>query len=357
MDLQFNNLDSLFWLWAVLAAGLMLLVAARLRRRSLARFAGSHLVARLTASTSHARRRLRPWLILGTLVLVTAAMLDPRWGIRYQELQRRGIDVFFVLDTSRSMLAQDVKPDRLDRAKQYAKDILESLGGDRVGLVTVAGDASVTVPLTLDYGAIRLALDETRPSVGRRGGSLIGDGIRKATTAFADELEDHKAIIVLSDGDDMDSYPIEAAAQANSKGIRVYTVGLGNAAEGARIPVIHDGSKTWLTHNGEQVWTKLKPDLLQDIAKAGGGLYIPAGTSNADLAEIYTETIAPGTGRDLGSAQVERHIPRYRWFIVPALALLLLESFLGQRRRGAIKRAHVQTMAPPTHPQAAGVPA
>ena len=343
MELQFNNLDNLFWLWAVLGAGIVLLVAARLRHRALQRFAGNRFAKRLTASSSDSRRRLRPFLLIAILLLVVGSMIDPRWGVRYQELQRRGIDVFFVLDTSRSMLAEDVKPDRLDRAKQYIEDVLESLGGDRVGLVTVAGDPTVTVPLTLDYSAMRLALDETDISTGRRGGSLIGDGIREAMDAFADDLEDHKAIIVLSDGDDMDSYPIEAAAAASKRGVRVYTVGIGNAADGARIPVQKDGQQTWLTHQGEQVWSKLKPQLLQDIAEAGNGLYIPAGTSNADLAEIYNESIAPGVGRDLGTAQVERHIPRYRWFVLPALLLLLIESFMGQRRsRRVTKRRLAQ---------------
>ncbi|MCH2153323.1 MAG: VWA domain-containing protein [Phycisphaerales bacterium] len=343
MELQFNNLDNLFWLWAILAAGITLLMAAKMRNRALQRFAGNKLAQELTISSSPGRRRLRPWLIMATLILIVAAMLDPRWGVRYQELQRRGIDVFFVLDTSRSMTAQDVKPDRFDRSKQYIEDILESLGGDRVGLVTVAGDPSITVPLTLDYSALRLALDETGISTGRRGGSLIGDGIREATEAFTDDLEDHKAIIVLSDGDDMDSYPIEAAAQAEAKGIRVYTVGIGNAAEGARIPVTNGGQSGWLTHEGEQVWSQLKPELLQDIAAAGGGLYVPAGTSNADLAEIYEQTIAPGAGRNQGTATVERHIPRYRWLVLPAILLLLLDSFMGQRRR---RLARQQAMNP-----------
>jgi Ca-activated chloride channel family protein len=267
-------------------------------------------------------------------------MIDPRWGVRYQELQRRGVDVFFVLDTSRSMHAQDVRPNRLTRAKQYIEDVLESLGGDRVGLVTAAGDPSVTVPLTLDYGAMRLALDETRISTGRRGGSLLGDGIRLAGDSFADELEDHKAIIVLSDGDDMDSYPVEAAATAASKGIKVYTVGLGNAAEGARIPLpTETDDRIWLTHEGEQVWSRLQPELLQEIADAGDGLYIPAGTSNADMAEIYDSSIAPGVGRDLGTATVERYIPRYRWFVLPALLFLLWDSFMGQRRRQSVRNA------------------
>jgi len=334
MDIQFNNLDNVFWLWAVLGAGFVLLMAARLRTRALHRFAGRRLAGTLTASSSPTRRRLRPWLLIATLVLIVGAMIDPRWGVRYQELQRRGVDVFFVLDTSRSMHAEDVKPDRLTRAKQYIEDVLESLGGDRVGLVTAAGDPSVTVPLTLDYGAMRLALDETTISTGRRGGSLLGDGIRLASNSFADDLEDHKAIIILSDGDDMDSYPVEAAATAASKGIRIYTVGLGNAAEGARIPLkTDDGQQIWLEHEGEQVWTKLHPELLQRIAEAGEGLYVPAGTSNADMAEIYESSIAPGAGRDLGTATIERHIPRYRWFVLPAVCLLMFESFMGQTRR------------------------
>ena len=339
MDIQFNNLDNVLWLWAVLGAGLLLLMAARLRTRALRRFAGP-LAGTLTSSSSPTRRRLRPWLMMATLLLIVVAMIDPRWGVRYQELQRRGVDVFFVLDTSRSMHAEDVKPNRLTRAKQYIEDVLESLGGDRVGLVTAAGDPTVTVPLTLDYGAMRLALDETRISTGRRGGSLLGDGIRLASDSFADEVQDHKAIVVLSDGDDMESYPVEAAATAASKGIRIYTVGIGNAADGARIPIGTDAAeRSWLTHDGEQVWTKLHPELLQRIAEAGEGLYIPAGTSNADMAEIYESSIAPGAGRDLGTATVERHIPRYRWFVLPAVCLLLFESFMGQKRRQSPTRA------------------
>ena len=161
---------------------------------------------------------------------------------------------------------------------------------------------------------------------------MLGDGIRLASDSFADEVQDHKAIVVLSDGDDMESYPVEAAATAASKGIRIYTVGIGNAADGgARIPIGTDAAeRSWLTHDGEQVWTKLHPELLQRIAEAGEGLYIPAGTSNADMAEIYESSIAPGAGRDLGTATVERHIPRYRWFVLPAVCLLLFESFMGQ---------------------------
>ena len=332
MDLRFNHLESLNWLWAVLVVGVLVVLAFKARKRVLARLATSNLAARLTRNTSLARKRFRAVLLLMALILTVFALLDPRWGVRYKDVQQQGIDVFFVLDTSRSMLAEDVKPNRLDRAKQYIEDVLESVGGDRVGLVTFAGQARVAVPLTLDYGAVRLSLDEINAQQGRRGGSMAGDAIRLAMDSFTDDVEDHKAIIMLTDGEDMGSYPVEAATKAGARGVQVYTVGLGDPTDGGRIPVERDGTRTFLTHEGEEVWSIMDAQLLSEVAMAGEGAYIPAGTSNLNLNEIYQDVIAGGQGRDLEIARIEEHIPRYQWFAALALLLVLIDAFMSDRR-------------------------
>lgn len=269
-------------------------------------------------------------MLVTALALLVIGLLDPRWGVRYERVSQRNIDVMFVLDTSRSMLANDLSPSRLDRARQYIDDVLEAAAGDRMGLVTFAGQAALAVPLTRDTTALRLSLNTVGPRTGGAGGSLLGDAIRLAADSFTNDAGGSKAIIVLSDGDDMDSWPIEAAAAALEAGVRVWTVGLGDAETGARIPIEIDGERLFFTHEGEEVWVRMQGELLEQIALAGDGAFIPAGTSNIDLGDIYEQIIAPESGRRTSTTMVEQLIPRYVWFIAPALVLLVLEWLLGR---------------------------
>jgi Ca-activated chloride channel family protein len=334
MDVRFFQLVALHWLWV---AGLIAAVAAwslASRRRRLRRLAEEALVKRLVPRFSTARPAARAALAVLALVALVAAMIDPRWGVEYQDVHHRGIDVVFALDTSRSMLAEDARPSRLQRASQYIGDLLGALGGDRVGLVTFAGVAAVRTPLTVDYGALRLALEDVTPDTAARGGSNIGDAVRRAAESFTDEVRDHKAIIVLTDGEDHGSYPVEAAQQAfTERGIRVYTVGLGDAGTGARIPVVEGGRRLYLVHEGQEVWSKMNASVLRDMAVVGGGAFIPAGTAAVDMARVYQEKVAPAVaGREIESRRVRRYNARYQWFAGLALILLLAESLISDRR-------------------------
>ena len=161
---------------------------------------------------------------------------------------------------------------------------------------------------------------------------MAGDAIRLAAGSFTDQVEDHKAIVILSDGEDMGSFPLEAAAKAAELGIRVFTVGLGDAVDGGRIPIELGGQRTFLTHEGQEVWSIMQPQLLSEIAMTGKGAYIPAGTGNLDLNSIYHEVIATGSGRDFDVARIEEHVPRYQWFAALALLLVLIDGFMTDRR-------------------------
>ena len=258
--------------------------------------------------------------------------MDPRWGSSFEPVSQRNIDVMFVLDTSRSMRAEDLAPNRLDRARQYIDDVIRQAAGDRVGLVSFAGQAHLEVPLTRDATALHLALERVGIRGGRAGGSMLGDAIRLAADSFTgdDTGTGRKTIIVLSDGEDMGSWPVEAAASAYERGMQIWTVGLGNADTGARIPLDVDGEQVFLTHEGAEVWSQMDPDALEQVALAAGGAFLPAGTSNLDLADVYAKVIAPGSGRRIDSGMVERPTPRYRWFLLPALILLVLEWLYGR---------------------------
>ncbi len=332
LDLRFNQPDSLFWLWTAIAASALLLFAAARRRRALAKLATSNLQPRFERAIGPTRRGWRATLLISSMVAIVLALLDPRLGVRYEQVAQRNIDVSFALDASRSMLAEDLRPNRLERAKQYINDVVNSAVGDRFGLVVFGGTPTLKVPLTRDAHALKISLEEIRPRSGRRGGSLIGDAIRLSEESLAAGESGHKAIIILSDGEDMGSYPAEAAAAAADAGVSIWTIGLGDSREGGRIPVQIDGERIFLTHDGQEVWTKMDSTLLAEVADAAHGRFIPAGTANLDLADIYAQIIAPAAGRRVESARIERGIPRYRWFVGIALACLAGEGVLGLRR-------------------------
>jgi Ca-activated chloride channel family protein len=343
MDIQFNHLDSLHWLWLVGALALIALVGFKLRRRRVERFADADLLKRLAPTYSAGKSIWRTGLGLLAMVALVGAMLDPRWGVEYEEIQQQGIDIMFVLDLSNSMYAEDVKPNRLGRAKQSISDIVDQLGGDRVGVVGFAGTPALACPLTIDYGAFRLSLNEMSPETIGRGGSKLGDALRLAADSFTDEVKDHKAIVVFSDGEDHGSYALEAAQNIwQERSIRIYTFGLGDSVDGARVPVIENGRRTYLMHEGQQVWSKMNPAELRDVALASGGAFVPVGTSTIDVARVFDEKIAPATKRDFETTRIQRYQVRYQWFAGLALALLLLESLTTERRAASSRRSRFQ---------------
>lgn len=333
MDVRFYHLDALHWLWVVLALAAIIVAGFALKRRDLSRFADTALLDRLLASASFGRQYVRAGLLVTALVLLVAALIDPRWGLSYRQVRQRGVDVVVVLDVSRSMLARDAAPDRLTRAKQYISDLVEQMAGDRVALVTFAGTAALKCPLTVDYGMLRLVLSSAGPDTAPRGGSLLGDALRIAADAFTDRIPDHKAIVVFTDGEDQGSYPMEAARALHEElAVPIHTVGIGDAGEGARIPVEENGQTLWLTHDGQEVWSKMDPSLLREMALATSGAFVPVGTGTVDMGRVYAERIEPVAKRELEAATVRRHDPQFQWFVGLALAMLLTRSFIGDRR-------------------------
>ncbi|MDZ4754556.1 MAG: VWA domain-containing protein [Phycisphaerae bacterium] len=334
--MPFSLEQPLAWhlLWVTVATAALVWWAARRRREAMRLWADSGLFVRLAPRIAAGRWLLRGALAIAALAAMTAALLDPRLGSAPVQVQRRGIDVIFLIDVSRSMLAEDVRPNRLERAKQFVADSVDRMAGDRAGLVAFAGGAVMKSPLTLNYGAFKSSLFELTPQDSTRGGSLLGDAIRVATDGFADTVKGGKAIIVLSDGEDMESFPVEAAGKAfHERGIRVYAVGIGDSTDGARIPILDGRTKQWLTHEGQEVWTRMDPKLLTSMSLAGGGAFVPAGTALVDMAEVYDATVSAIGRREYETTTVKRSLPQFQWFAGIALAMLMLESLIGLRPR------------------------
>ena len=325
-------------LWILpLVAGL-LTYAHRKRVATAARFADPAMVARLMPPL----RGPRPWVkgaaVLAGLALLIVAGARPRFGVYFEKVTQRGADVFVLLDVSRSMTAEDVAPNRLERAKSDIRDLLPRLVGDRVGLIAFAGKPAVKVPLTTDQGFFQMVLDEIDVHSAPRGGSLIGDAIRRAMEAMPERRDRDQALVLITDGEDHDSYPEQAAEQAAERGIKIFTVGLGDSREGARIPLRNpSGELHYLKYQGREWWSKVDERLLQQIALTANGAYIPAGTKAYDLGQIYEEHLSGLARGQIQEDKRKRYREQFQLFVCLGVAVLLVEMAIpGYCRKSAV---------------------
>jgi Ca-activated chloride channel family protein len=230
------------------------------------------------------------------------------------------------------MLAEDASPNRLTRAKQQIKDMVDEMAGDRVGLVAFAGDTRQSVPLTSHYEDFKQTLDSVGPHTVRSGGSRLGDAIAAAANGFLSKTNEHKAIVIFTDGEDQESNPVDVAKKLYAdQGIRIFTVGLGDMDQGARIPETESRRGGFVQYQGQQVWSKMNGKVLEQIAIETNGAYIPAGTRRVNMADVYHGYVANVEQTDFETAKINAYVARYQWFALPALALLLLEVFLSTR--------------------------
>lgn len=314
-------------------AALFFYAAAR-RKQQLAEFIRPAAQARIIVSRRLPRRVWRAVLLTVSLTFLIIALAEPAWNMKETTVKRAGRDVVFLLDVSRSMLARDLKPNRLERAKLAITDCVERLGGDRVGLVVFAGTTAIKCPLTLDYAFFKMMLDSITIDSAGRGGTMIGDALRTVMEkVFDSRQKEFKDIILITDGGDQDSFPIEAAEAAGKQGIRLLVIGLGDENEGERIPITReDGTSAFLTYNGQEVWTKLDGDFLRRIALATpGGRYLPVATGAIDLGDVYQDIIASSAKRELESKTIRRYEEKFQLFLALALVLLLIESLLPDK--------------------------
>lgn len=346
--MHFGTPENLVWLWLVPAAGLVLLVGLRRRRAALRRFVEAELVERVVqgGGTGLVRWGVKSVLVLAALAAVVTALGRPQFNLPGEEpspskFKRSGRDVCFVIDVSRSMLAEDLKPNRLERARLWVNDVLEVVRGDRVGVVAFAGTSVVKCPLTHDYAFAKLQLESLSPTDVTRGGTNIGDAVRLALDEVFDNKDpSFKDIILITDGEDQGSLPVQAAEKAGSLGVRLITIGIGDSSDGARIPITgDDGRRTFVTYQGKEVVSRLDTQTLQEMALATpGGAFFNVGLGTIELDKIYRGLVQSAEKREMGeTAEVGRYGDRFQWFIGLALALLGVEWFVGERRR--VRRA------------------
>ena len=333
--LRFVHPEAFLLLWLLLPLAAALVLAGRARRRDARRFSS---VPDPVAGTALNVRPLLVALTLAGLALLVIGVARPGWESSPTTVERRGRDVVFVVDTSRSMLAEDLAPNRLDRAKLAILDMVEVLDGDRVALVAYAGSAVVKSPLTFDYGFFRMAVQQLSVTSVSRGGSLLGDALRTVHDDVLDnQVREFKDVLLITDGGDHDSFPVEAAEALGQSGARILAIGLGDDAAGQPIPDVPrsgTGAAAYVEHDGEIVLSTLDADLLRAVAGATpAGRYVHWATGNLDLGRLYREVIAAAPGRMLEAEAFELIDERFQIFLGLALLLFMAAAAVPDRLR------------------------
>jgi len=332
---RFANLDYLWLMPLVPALILFYWLVFALKRKRMERFANLSLLGQMLENASLGRQRFKAFLVVTSVLFMIFALMQPQWGYHKEEVRRKGVDIVLVVDTSKSMLAQDVRPNRLEAAKREIKDLLRELRGDRIALVGFSGTAFVQCPLTMDYSTFRLFLDNLRVGTIPRGGTMIGDAIRRAIAAFGKKRKDkHRVMILITDGEDHGSDPIGAAREAAKQGIRIYTVGVGRKS-GDYIWIRNEkGEKVRLVDKqGNYVKSHLDEMLLNKIALETGGCYTPADAPKMGLVGIYRNYIAEMEKAELAKKWIKRYENRYQLPLLVAFILLCIEAITSERKR------------------------
>lgn len=334
--MNFGNLSYLLLLWLLPALVFFYMYAFMKKQRALRQFCGPELAGRLLPQLRQGRQKLKAFFIILAVLFLTLALVRPRWGFHWEDIKRRGVDIMVAVDVSKSMLARDIQPSRLERAKRKVEDLVKMLQGDRIGLIAFAGASFVQCPLTLDYGAFTIFLDYLSPDLIPVPGTAIGDAIRKGVESFNRQERTSKALILITDGEDHGSRPLEAAELAKKEGVRIFTIGIGQEDAAAPIPAT-DGSGGFLKdRQGNMVMSRLDETTLQKIALDTGGSYVRSVTGDMDLEAIYKKEIRTGMEqKELTSTRKKRWEERFQWFLAAAVLLLLAEFFIREKKQPA----------------------
>jgi Ca-activated chloride channel family protein len=336
------------WFWAFALFPLLLALFAqneRRREKLLRQLVAARLQERLAGSVSVPLRRLRFALLLLGLAGVIVSLAQPRLGYTWEQSKRKGRDVIIAIDCSRSMLATDLAPSRLGRAKLAVLDLVGQLAGDRLGLIAFAGSAFLQAPLTIDYGAVLNALGELDTDIIPRGGTNIAAAITEADSAFGKGESDNRCLIIFTDGEELDADGI-VAATAQKDRIKIFTVGLGSS-DGSLIPIPGENGGTGFVkdENGQIVKSRLDEDRLRKIAEVTGGFYLHLQNGPAEMQHIFRDGLGQMKEQEIDARMSRRPIERYQWPLAAGLVLLVASALVNERKRISRRASFVSRKA------------
>ncbi len=327
--MKFGQPEYLHLLWLALGLYFFFQWAWRRKQKLAGQFADWTLLRELAPQRALTYHRSRGLWWLASWVLLVGALAQPRWGFHWDQLHQRGADVIIAIDVSTSMLATDIKPNRLERAKFKVTDLIHMLEGDRIGLVAFAGNSFVQCPLTLDYKAAEIFLSALGVDLIPVQGTALGHAIRTSIDAFSKKEKKSKALILITDGEDHTGMALTAAREARDEGVKIFVIGIGNE-EGVPVPAPNGGFKK--DDKGNVVMSRLNVPLLQKIAEETGGSFVKSVTGDLDLEKIYRQDIQQRVeSKDLTSNRRKRWQEQFQWFIALGLLFLVVERGIRER--------------------------
>jgi Ca-activated chloride channel family protein len=332
------------WLWGLLLIPILIALFIRAEHRGLRRlqeFVSARLLPQLAGTVNRPRRMVRFGMQLLGLSLALVSLAQPRWGYTFEDVKRKGLDLLIAVDTSRSMLSNDVQPDRIERVKLATHDLINELQGDRVGLIAFAGRAFLQAPLTIDYEAVMESINDLDTKTIPEGGTNISSAIDLATQSFGKSAVGNRALIIFTDGEELSGDAVKTAKAAANEGVRIFTVGVGTP-QGSLIPITAENGETAFVKDsaGQVVKSKLDEKPLREIAQATGGFYVHLENGPRTMQQIYNEGLAKMQAAEIDVRLSRRPIERYEWPLGAAIIALALSILIGERKSatGRIRR-------------------
>ena len=330
---RFENPEYLYALVALPVLLVLFILYLRWKKRATSRLGETPLVQSLMPDVSKYRPGIKFGLKLLALALLFIGWANPQWGSKKEEVKRKSVDVLIALDISTSMYAQDIPPNRLERAKRFAEGLVDKLKGERIGLILFAGSAYLQMPVTTDYAAAKLFVRSANPNLAGTQGTAISEAIELARKTFEGEDGSHKALIIITDGEDHDGYANDEAAAARDDGIFLFTVGVGTSS-GSFIPINIRGREDYKRNNtGQPIRSKLNEEMLEEVAENGDGSYFHIAEGDA-VAEDLKNRIEQMEKRELEVRSFTEYNSYFQYFIAAGLLLLIIEFLISYRRVG-----------------------
>jgi len=333
MPFRFENADYLYALLLLPIFILLFWLIQRARKNAFAKFGNTTLLSQLMPAYSKYKHTAKFILLLVGLSFLIVGWANPQWGTKKEKVKRKSVDIFIALDISQSMMAEDIRPNRMERARRFAQNLVEKLKGDRLGIILFAGNAYMQMPLTTDYAAAQLFLRSANPSQAPAQGTAISEAIDLAEQSFEEDNKQHKAIIIISDGETHDQDALERAKTAAEEGLLIYSVGVGTPTGGFIPTVIGGRSDYKRDKTGNPVKTALNEQMMQDLSQAGGGFYFNLAASNVDeLSSALRNSIDKMEKREFEARVFNEYESYFQYFIAAAILFLIAEFLLSYQK-------------------------
>lgn len=338
------RLDEKIWFWTLLVIPAIILLFVLLqvwRRSAQKKFADSHLLNRLSPNQSLFKSILKVVVLCAAFGCLSLALVNPKIGTKLETVRSQGVDIVFAVDVSKSMLAEDIAPNRLEKSKQLVREIVNSLASDRVGIIAYAGKAFPQLPITTDYASAKMFLQNMNTDMLSSQGTAIHEAIQLAKTYYDDDEQTNRILIIISDGEDHGGEAVDIAEEASDEGIKILTVGVGNA-KGGPIPIKRNGVvlNYKKDSNGETVITRLDESTLRKIAEETNGVYVN-GSNTAEVVETIKDVLDQMDKKEFESKQIADFKDQFQWFLGIGIFLLFIEIFLLERKTAWLKKLNL----------------